>query len=222
MTDRPILFSAPMVRALLDGTKTQTRRLLPNPEYYGCPTGDCPHDTQAQCNQAMIENTADDLRFAIGDRLWVKETWRAGECWDHKKPSLIPARVPVGYLAASRADGPNGKTRVSIFMPRWASRLTLTVTDVRVQRLKEISEDDAKAEGILVGPPLSSMPESKGDIYHNGATDPIDGWTRSPVEAYRDLWEHINGPDTWDANPWIVAVSFDVERRNIDAIGEAV
>lgn len=200
-----------MVRALLDGRKTQTRRLLPNPDYYGCPTGDCPHSRQDECNQAMRANTAADLRFAVGDRLWVKETWRAGQSWDGTKPKLIQPRVPVDYVATPREGGPDGKTRVSIFMPRWASRLTLLVTEVRVERLNDCTEADALAEGVR---PLGF---SDGP---NHFTVAVEGWSISAptaVETYRLLWNWINGAGAWEANPWIVAVTFSVEQRSIDA-----
>ena len=195
MVDRPILFSAPMVRALLAGRKTQTRRIMPN------------HDAIAQHAEGFTpiiigrrvydyagEEVLSEALFAVGDRLWVKETWRAGTSWDDNKPSMIAAHVPVDYVASPRSGGPDGKARPSIFMPRWASRLTLTVTDVRVQRLQEISEEDAIAEGVET---------------HDGA----DG----PVAEYEALWESINGAGSWEANPWVVAVSFSCERRNIDA-----
>lgn len=226
MTDRPILFSAPMVRALLDGTKAQTRRVLKPLTKPSLFDGTWSDDYVLHAGNA--EWRARDIRFAIGDRLWVRETWACHCATNDQKPSEIDRDMwSVRYFADDHVrpaarDGSLAlldqckKKRVAIFMPRWASRLTLTVTDVRVQRLQDISEEDAIAEGILVGPPLSSMPESHGDIYHDGATDPIDGWTRNPVEAYQNLWTHINGPDAWDANPWVVAVSFTVHQCNID------
>jgi len=111
-----------------------------------------------------------------------------------------------------RADGemPNhpehGRAlwRPSIYMPRWASRLTLLVTDVRVQRLQDISEADAIAEGII--PTANSQT--------------IDCATERPSDGFRALWNSIHGPEAWDANPWVAAISFDVVRANIDEDGK--
>lgn len=216
MADRPILFSAPMIGALLSGAKSQTRRLLANPEYYGCPTGDCPHDRQEECNRAMNESTADDLRFRVGDRLWCKETWRSLQKWDGIKPSLLmddPDKIDYA------ADGfPRnrlwawGKTRVSIFMPRWASRLTLVVTDVRVERLNDCSEADALAEGVV--------PHPNGGFWVPGVDHPNKDFpylSRATArEMYAALWDVINGSGAWIGNPWVVAVSFAVHHCNID------
>jgi len=174
--DIPILFSAPMVRALLAGTKTQTRRLLkPQPA--------------EDIGLTLAENP---IRFAAGDRLWVREAWRVPAQDDQVKPrDLIPqiagyeADCGTGFISAT------GRLRPGMFMPRWASRLTLHVTEVRVQRLQDISADDAEAEGVDCSGPVA-------------------------INCYRDLWNQINGAGSWDANPWVVAVSFTVERANID------
>lgn len=197
MTDRPILFSAPMVRALLDGRKTQTRRVLRNPEYYGCPTGDCPHQTQAECNAAMASLDAEATRFAVGDRLWVREAFAA----DGKPDDAV-----VWYRAhheEAQARGPRVDVpwRPSIHMPRWASRLTLTVTDVRVERLQDISEADAIAEGM-----------DETAVQHFGC----------PIKAYAALWNSLARTEeaAWSANPWVVAVPFSVAKHNIDAEGQ--
>lgn len=129
-TSRPILFSAPMVRAILDGTKTQTRRALK-----GAQPAD-PVDRWLAAGQVLRCPYG-----ALGDTLWVRETWRGD---------------PVEYRADTHSHGPADGSRdaesvnwrPSIFMPRWASRLTLRITEVRVERLQEISEDDAAAEGV--------------------------------------------------------------------------
>lgn len=246
MTDRPILFSAPMVRALLDGRKTQTRRVLkPQPPQWAAvcsaifpPQGlfqwsEAEHDPPRPLKR-WPEDHALRVRFAKGDRLWVKETWRAQEAFDHMKPSEIGREsadeigqpgVPVFYEADGKCDdrsveawqqSPPGKTRVSIHMPRWASRLTLTVRDVRVQRLQEISEEDAEAEGC------PECPQCHGVGWINSGPDggwqcPAKGCGDAYVDQYARLWNEINGAGAWAANPWIVALTFTVERRNIDA-----
>jgi hypothetical protein len=213
VSDKPMLFSAPMVRALLDGRKTQTRRVLRNPEYYGCPTGDCPHERQSECDFAMATLTAKETGYAVGDRLWVKETWRTeSNHYDDLKPSDLGGEETVLYDAdaAWGANKSTGRVRQSIFMPRWASRITLTVTDVRVQQLLDISEDDAIAEGI-----------HRFDDGWHFERNPEPAFMRpvgiDPVKMYSVLWSIINGPGAWAANPWVVAISFEVARCNIDS-----
>lgn len=201
MTDRPILFSAPMIRALLIGRKTQTRRVLKNPEYFGCPTGDCPHDYQAECDAAMAALTSADIGYGVGDRLWVRErlerasseaicyyadgAWLPNTPWEWKRDSLP-----------------------SIHMPRRLSRLTLTIADVRVERLQDISDTDACAEGI------SKYPD--GWHWERNLEPYVRFIGKTPRDAYANLWNSINGPGAWEANPWVCALTFTVEKRNID------
>lgn len=211
MADKPIIFSAPMVRALLAGQKTQTRRLLRNPEYYGCPTGDCPHQTQAECNAAMAALASEIVPYAPGDRLYVREHWKTSRGNDGVAPRDLDPLAPVLYLAdgterGKYSVGTPGKHRQGMHMPRWASRLWLSVTDVRVQRLQDISEADCLAEGV----------EEPGFWDQVAAGQP---W--HPRGAYRDLWNslHTDPGTRWDDNPWIVAVSFTVHHGNIDEAG---
>jgi hypothetical protein len=193
VTDHSMLFSAPMVRALLSGRKTQTRRILRNPEYYGCPTGDCPHDKQAECNAAMRENALPDVRLAVGDRIWVREAWRTSKVADELKPSQLCGGdyTPVWYECDRDNCDAHGRCRGARQMPKWASRLTLIVTNVRLEQLQDICEADAIAEG-----------------WPAGLVFPID-W-------YRELWDSINGAGAWSSNPWVTAFSFDVIRANIN------
>lgn len=227
MTDNPIIFSAPMIRALLDGRKTQTRRALrPQP------------DPRAPIGGAdFVVMGADDpgtwcwlngfdgsiiapfrVPYVPGDRLWVREHWRTARAYDDLTPSALGGEEPVKY----EADGTEqmwgwphlflpGRFRQGVHMPRWASRLTLTVTDVRVQRLREISEADAIAEGVV------SAPFPGGERWSvAGGYD--DAWLDTAREAFRCLCYRIHGPGAWYANPWVAAISFTVERRNIDAV----
>ena len=214
MSTKGIIFSAPMVRALLSGTKTQTRRLLRSPEYYGCPTGDCPHETQAECDQAMAGLTAKEANgYAPGDRLYVREAaWIAPTGWtDSPQNPMGPQRQEVAYKADDRsgyaADAAADyklRLRPSIHMPRWASRLWLEVTEVRVERLKSISENDCYCEGLE----RPSGPRLGSDVT---ARDNAQRW-------YRDLWNtlHTESGQRWEDNPWVVAVSFSVNHGNID------
>ncbi len=154
MKERPILMSAPMVRAILAGSKTQTRRALrvQVPGKSACPYG------------------------MAGDRLWVRETFgHDGE--------------PTSRQVAYRADGevPNIRWIPSIFMPRDLSRISLEVTEVRVERVTDISEADAIAEGI---PAFITSPST------------------IPRQQYSTLWNSINGKGSWDKNPWVWAVTF--------------
>ena len=200
MTDRPILFSAPMVCALLAGRKTQTRRIAS----FIVPAGEQCHVRNAHGGwfgpaSRVPEVAPDYAPYAVGDRLWVKETWRSHKSWDGEKPSGIIPASRIWYEADGRDNcDQHGKVRVSIFMPRWASRITLTVTDVRVEWLQDCSEADALAEGI-------------DRIQFSDAGE--WGW---PQRKYAALWDSINGAGAWEANPWVVAVSFDVRKGNID------
>lgn len=196
MADKPILFSGPMVRALLAGTKTQTRRTLnPQPELadgsWRVRWGSVNRVWQDGLNPAITPNW---LRIAVGDRLYVREHWRTGGANDHLAPRDLPPEWahPIEYLADG-TDIRNGRFRQGMHMPRWASRLTLTVSDVRVERLQDCTEADAIAEGVSAS----------------------DHWPATM--AYRDLWDRINGPGAWDTNPWVAAYSFTVRQGNIDA-----
>jgi hypothetical protein len=206
MTDRPILFSGPMVRALLEGRKTQTRRVLkPQPEG---PQHRLVHVGEgfARFDDNRLGKYDIGTRFTPGDRLWVKETWRGSKVADELKPSQLagPGLSRIWYEADRDNCDRHGKLRPSLFMPRWASRLTLMVTDVRVERLQDISEVDAIAEGA----PRCGM-DDEGRFYEG-----VPGATYRC--GYAGLWDHINGSGAWDANPWVVAVTFTVEQRNID------
>ena len=214
MTDRPILFSAPMMLQLLNGTKTQTRRVLRNPDYYGCPTGDCPHSFQYECDAAMAGLGSKETGYAIGDRLWVKEAWRTGLAYDDLSPGKMGGEEQLLFEADGAAirwgsrDSEPGRYRSARFMPRWASRLTLIVRDVRVEQLQKISVDDIWAECDI-------------DSWAGDYLDRVHGKGggtkfRSIRTAFAALWDSVNGVGAWEANPWVVALTFTVEKRNID------
>lgn len=189
MKARPMLMSAPMVRAILAGNKTQTRRVVkPQPQRVdgGVPFGDAPDWAHAEPGCAVMRCPYGKP----GDRLWVRETWNTSA------NVLPPISEPYIYAADL---GPTGVSRwaaswkPSIHMPRAASRITLEVTGVRVERVQDISVADAIAEGVNIHPDHHSKPRES--IY-------------SPVQAYRDLWESINGTGSWEANPWVWVVEF--------------
>lgn len=216
MKARPILFSGPMIRALLAGTKTQTRRVVKNPDEHGCLTGDCPHESSHQCVIALEEWCP---YGKPGDLLWVREAFRGhgDDEQDGLPPSAWRNRDCISYEAHGEPGGGAWVTKCKpgIHMPRWASRLTLRITDVRVERLQDISEVDAVAEGIT---PFEVAFAS--DKRRHKATDKHPAAVRF-ADAYCDLWESINGPESWDANPWVWAITFGVIRQNVDAVLKA-
>lgn len=235
MKERPILFSGPMVRAILEGRKTQTRRIVK-------PTGahhifqfrgreeargtDEPTGEWAWCRAERV--ISEHIRCPYGkpgDRLWVREAWRVGKPHDKIKPSDILDRVvtrgqgvtvlyevggwksfgPPGRMEPVYSDDQPmpawaGKYRPSLFMPSWASRITLEITDVRAERLQSISESDAHAEGAIYGP-LLPMAWSKPNCESD------DACMRSRFAA---LWDRLNATRGygWDVNPWVWTIEF--------------
>lgn len=234
MPDRPILFSGPMVRAILEGRKTQTRRILKLanrlPEYIG-PRG-CTDDPSCwgwsdddRGDHWLVKRGESDKgcldwsdwagAYQVGDSLWVRESWNMSSLgWNRPQAGL----GKLHYRATDEGQWKNywGAWRPSIRMPRWASRLTLTVTDVRVQRLQDISEDDAWAEGCVKGDP-----DHVGGFFPAEEPDPSGighrGWDNAR-DWFADLWDGLNEARGygWDANPWVCAVTFTAHQRNID------
>jgi len=223
MKERPILFNADMVRAVLDGRKTQTRRIIQSPA----------KNMQARGHEVISHRAAGDKWYGdyvysmrdrsgvwqdftndqflakcpfgvVDDRLWVRETWmpdapRDGSWGDVEfygckgSPlSMIPERYRKPEHCIHRASW-DGSEMVgwtpSIHMPRWASRITLEITGVRVERLRDLSEEDAKSEGVI--PPAGGV---------------LPGWEHRI--NFRDLWMSIYGADNWEANPWVWVVEF--------------
>lgn len=203
MTDRPILFSGPMVRALLDDRKTQTRRIIkPQPVSPYLENGDWWDETAPGTATPMV------LKAYAGDRLWVKETHaRVGDNGDDHM--ACPDLTRLVYYRADDVQPELSRWRPSIFMRRQDSRLTLLVTDVRVEPLQDISEADAIAEGIEQS---AKFP----DRYLTPAGD-----YAVPKVAYQRLWENINGAGSWEANPWVAVYTFTVIKQNIDQIEKA-
>lgn len=194
MTTKPILFSGPMVRALLDGRKTQTRRVLKDQ-----PTWD-----RVEAIVKRFPNQTAGVPFAVGDVLWVRETWsHTGDgVW-----SVHDAQRAHNGRVIYKAEGvhPGASFFPSIHMPRRFSRLTLAVTSVKVERLQDISKEDVIAEGIT---------EREGE--------PMDGVVCGWHEPFAELWTSINGAGSWDANPWVVALTFTVHRCHVDAMATHV
>lgn len=229
MRERPILFSGPMILALLAGRKTVTRRVV-KPQPTPCEYAPGKHALAGQVIEGNDAVLAQCPYGKPGDLLWVKETWRTAAVLDELSPRAIAAKAleagyelpwaPLQYEADGKSvdwdylwKGP-GKVRVSIHMPRWASRLTLEVVSVRVERLHDFTDNDAKAEG------LSCLTKDGGRTYKYGIPDrdglpgtddtgwPWVEWARDPCEAFQRLWVSINGAESWDANPWVWRVEF--------------
>lgn len=186
--ERPILFSGPMVRAILRGGKTQTRRVIkPQPNL---------KDRNLLTSELMTEAWQSGFvdvpsPYNRGTRLWVRETWQHedGSCADHKcgQPTHI-------YHKATESFPESMWWRPSIFMPRWACRLELEIEEVRVQRLHEISEEDAIAEGVDA---------VSGDDVRRQAT-----WSRR--QDFAQLWDRLNKKRGfgWDRDPFVWAITF--------------
>lgn len=216
MKERPILFSGPMVRAILEGRKTVTRRIVkPQPHdfihafsfelhpFASSTFNGTPAEGIAVSPERKVWVMEDWCKNVVGiygrckygqpgDRLWVRETWRCrgGREYEYQKhqPSILyrcDAEV-VDYCTAV--------WRPSIFMPRWASRITLEIESVRVERLHDITEEDAKAEGVS---------ESMSCGYLDNGTSSC-----SPRCKFKNLWQSINGKGSWDLNPWVWMIQF--------------
>ncbi len=196
--ERPILFSGPMVRAILEGRKSQTRRTIERMEGFRVkqfgPSDTTGYDWHFRCQRGLWQ----DMDHAevisrcpygqAGDRLWVRETFAIANAAN--RSVVYRASTPMG----------DGLWRPSIHMPRWASRITLEITGVRVERLNEVSEEDAKEEGIET---------SSDGVYFMDYTRGITNACR-PDYSFMTLGKSINGPDSWAANPWVWVV--DVKR----------
>ncbi|PTE02676.1 hypothetical protein [Pandoraea apista] len=184
MKERPILFSAPMVRAILDGSKTQTRRLVK--EWIGKP-GNKPTPADVHYLPDFTCYRANCPYGQPGDRLWVRETWAQPTTLD-PGPTFYradyPRCVPPQYENVPLVDAITWKP--SIHMPRSQCRLVLEVTGLRVERLNHISESDARAEGV----------------------DHIRDKVPTARDSFRYLWETLYGAESWTANPWVWVVEF--------------
>lgn len=204
-----------MVRALIDGRKTQTRRVLsPQPSR---PWGGLfSHNGKWWTGDSLTGEVIECLRvrYAPGDRLWVREAWRAEHRFNDRSPRGIPPGEGVQYLADDPLSPWDARYRHARFMPRWASRLTLTVTDARVQRLWDITEADVLAEGCPLDPHYHDTTQD-GSNPHMVRIEA--GRWQSPRAWYHTLWNSLHGPDAWDANPFVAAITFTVDQRNIDA-----
>lgn len=241
--EHPILFSAPMINAILDGRKTQTRRvvtipskriakkygdvLVYNVSYYAPPSGRSQqgwadpginYHTYDPKDMEMIGNHIDPCPYGQpDDQLWVRETWSSLECLDRAKPAQVSVGSPIFYHADKKwvhhhedrqiehVHTPHewaGKKRPSIFMPRWASRIDLLIKDTRVERLQDISVNDAIAEGI----------KSNDYAWRNYSVDlsSAQAFGMVPQDSFKTLWDSINAKThPWQSNPWVWVIDFE-------------
>ena len=205
MRERPILFSAPMVRAILDGRKTQNRRFVKIPSIVRSEDGDndltsidwCPNHESGPSWCAWMTEYPEEGSVPLkcpygipGDRLWVREAF------SYEEGDEIPESVLFQASHQHLADELEAKQgiivnwRPSIHMPRWASRITLEIVDVRVEHLQQITEADAEDEGVE---PLLIPP---------------DGGSYPYIEGFRELFNSIYGPGAWNSNPWVWVIEF--------------
>ncbi len=192
MKERPILFSAPMVRAILDGRKTQTRRIVKQ-KHLPFLENILGNFIDGKWNQRPLPYGK------TGDRLWVRETFNINDDGHYIYAADLNDAGVTKWAA---------KWKPSIHMPRSASRVLLEIVNVRVERLKDISEDDAIAEGISRVPfrPCDGWPICDG--YMVGKDDGVSGLKHKAKVAYQELWESINGKGSWDLNPFVWVVEF--------------
>lgn len=218
MRERPILFSGPMVRAIFADQKRQTRRIIqPQPRW-----------DATVAAWRWNQKTLDDFkRYRPGDRLWVREAWRVTSRLDDLAPREISLANVVQYEAdpAHRLGGLAGRLRPGMFMPRWASRLSLDVTGERLGRAQAISDADIAAEGVTVEAVRAlwegatrkrrreaclCVDEPLIDLTADGAGVPYESFEdASPHDLWAIAWTLINGRASWDANPWVWVVEFE-------------
>lgn len=233
MRDIPIIFSAPMVRSLLDGRKTMTRRLAWQPKPWKEGEFASEQIEEFDVLGCLIVGATDQpfkvyrpspwQRVKPGDRLWVRENLAAMANWgvwhdagpvpadgrflddiDGRGRDLIERYAPTEATDSARIP--------SIHMPRWASRLTLVVTKTKIERLQEIDEQDIEREGIYWKNGLWRCPAPTGGDWHA---------TEKAIDCWRWLWTKINGAESWEQNPEVVAITFCVHKTNIDSMKEA-
>ena len=227
MTERGMIFNGEMVRAILDGRKTQTRRIMkvqPESNQLGLLliTDSTRHSDIGKYHWAESNATGNHVRSklfscpfgAVGDQIWVRETFQ-GPLFDYElmdeyledsskfeKPEFCQYAADGGHRPEYQDADDNLRHgwRPSIHMPRWASRILLEITDVRVERLNAISEEDARAEGIIDGGCLNC-----GEPEPCGCANPEPDAT----DAFAYLWQSIYGQESWNANPWVWVISFE-------------
>lgn len=204
MKSIPMIFNQEMVKALVDGRKTVTRRpmkLLTKDNGFGCNLN--PNEVAGEVNNGNYENSI----FNPGDLIWVRETFRQFNSSDECGCSESPCGCPNdgAYVYKANGDGGESKWKPSIHMPRKASRLTLRVTDVRCELIQNITDESAVKEG------MPNSEEAQMLAIESGLT-----WYEKPKVWYKNLWDKIY--KNWHKNPWVWVVEFEVVNKNIDQV----
>lgn len=203
MTERGMIFNAEMVRAILDGRKTQTRRIIkdqPESSEFGLRyisesslAKEVGMYFWSQSDASGVKSRSNPFACPYGkpgDRIWVRETFNGFWVTDEEIEEIQEGISKAADLCDYKADYPDNSQPAegwtpSIHMPRWASRITLEITSIRVERLRSMSQEDARAEGVIA------------------ASGPMEAGL-----AFRELWDSIYGPDSWQANPWVWVIEF--------------
>lgn len=186
MKTHPILFSTPMVQAILEGRKTMTRRIVkPNPRISSDPL-----KVGELIKEFSLEEVCD--YGTPGDIIWVRETFQ------ERSENAIKMGFEKYYYKAGWEGCTEAGWKPNIFMPKSACRIFLKITDIRVERLQEITENDAKSEGII------QISTNSYKDYFEG----IPGYYH-PIQSFRSLWMNINGVDSWKSNPWVWVILFE-------------
>ncbi|MGJ5858285.1 hypothetical protein [Serratia sp. G204Y] len=215
MKERPVIFNGEMVRAILDGRKTQTRRTLNWKRQ--------PYTEMAERDDGSLWPWAEDgerggdIWFScpfgeVGDRLWVRETFAGHYLDDDQIQDIKDGRDKAEDLCEYRADYSDDADCVdgwtpSIHMPRWASRITLEITAVRVERLNDISEEDARAEGVRAIENNFGNGPAYCDYLLPNLNDTAE-WYNRASDSFKSLWKSIYGVENWRANPWVWVIEF--------------
>lgn len=209
MKTKPILFSTQMVQAILDGRKTMTRRIIKSRHESGLfevakrkIDGVITGITSLDWDERPINDLTNDIKpkYQIGDILWVRETWNKS------------LRLNENFIYKATDDEPNSiygeiKWKPSIYMPKAAARIFLKVTNVRVERLQDISEDDAKSEGIILGYCQQQNNSTELVTHKNYLTKMQE--LISAKKSFQTLWNSINGNESWDENPFVWVYEFE-------------
>lgn len=194
MKQRPILFSTPMVQAILEGRKTQIRRVTKMQPGEGEGYEDLGNGEFAYISNGGMSVPYTCPYGQVGDILWIRESFSKVEFKDK----------PILYLFKANPDHQSMKWKPSIHMPKVAARIWLRITNVRVERLQDISEEDAKAEGID-----ELFDSSVEERWKNYGLEPYNKPLNNPASSFMTLWWRINGMDNWDANPWVWVIEFE-------------
>jgi hypothetical protein len=222
-SEKPLLVSGPLVHPIRDGLKTETRRLTGldqvniYPHLWNFIGMDYYDESQTWCARFMLGENSGATSIlcpygGTGTTLWVRENWFVPKSWDKLKPSMMPSYDAsiVGYMA----DGDKqkwafaGRTRPSIHMPRWLSRYDLLNLETYPERLQDITEESAKAEGVRPG-----IFKVKKTGFELETIQSKCGWLGSYIDGFKYTWFTLNGSESWDRNHWVWRIKFNLKPK---------